>query len=34
MKVPGLDLTLGAAHVFDAPLRGETKFWVGMHWRP
>ncbi|HEX7829035.1 MAG TPA: hypothetical protein VF787_05240, partial [Thermoanaerobaculia bacterium] len=34
VKVPGLDLTLGAAHILDAPLKGETKFWMGMRWRP
>lgn len=34
VKVPGLDLTLGVARVFDEPLRGETKWWIGMRWRP
>ena len=34
LKLPGLALTLGAAYVFDAPLEGETKFWLGMRWRP
>jgi hypothetical protein len=34
LKVPGLDLTLGAARIFDAPLDGDTKFWIGMRWRP
>jgi hypothetical protein len=34
LKTPGLDLTLGAARMFDAPLRGETKWWLGMRWRP
>ncbi|HUP59685.1 MAG TPA: hypothetical protein VNA69_04630 [Thermoanaerobaculia bacterium] len=33
-KFPGLDLTLGAARVFDAPLQNETKWWLGMRWRP
>ncbi|MBV8516435.1 MAG: hypothetical protein JO197_03435 [Acidobacteria bacterium] len=34
LKVPGLDLTLGAARVLDAPLRGHTNWWIGMRWRP
>ncbi|HEV7766245.1 MAG TPA: hypothetical protein VGQ76_14665 [Thermoanaerobaculia bacterium] len=34
LKLPGLDLTLGAAHILDAPLKGETKWWLGMRWRP
>jgi hypothetical protein len=34
LKVPGLDLTLGVAYVFDAPLERETKWWLGMRWRP
>jgi hypothetical protein len=37
LKVPGLDVTLGAARVFDAPdapLHDETKWWLGIRWRP
>lgn len=34
LKLPGLDLTLGVARIFDAPLRNETKWWLGMRWRP
>jgi hypothetical protein len=34
LKIPGLDFTLGAARVLDAPLRGATKWWLGMRWRP
>ncbi len=34
LKIPGLDLTLGVAQILDAPLRGETKFWIGMRWWP
>ncbi len=34
VKAPGLDFTLGAARVFDAPLQDETKWWLGMRWRP
>lgn len=34
IKTPGLDLTLGVARILDAPLRGETKWWLGMRWRP
>jgi len=34
LKVPGLDLTLGVAYVFDAPLERDTKWWLGMRWRP
>jgi len=34
LKMPGLDLTLGVARVFDEPLRGETKWWLAMRWRP
>ena len=34
LKLPGLDLTLGVARVFDAPLQEETKWWLGMRWRP
>jgi hypothetical protein len=34
LKLPALDLTLGAAHILDAPLKGKTKWWLGMRWRP
>jgi hypothetical protein len=34
IKFPGLDLTLGGAHLFDAPLKGDNEFWIGMRWRP
>jgi hypothetical protein len=38
LKLPGLDVTAGAAYLFDAPLsstvKGDTKFWVAMRWRP
>jgi hypothetical protein len=34
LKVPGLDFTAGVAYLFDAPLKGDTKWWLGMRWRP
>lgn len=34
VKFPGLALTAGVAYVLDEPLRGETKGWLGMRWRP
>jgi len=34
LKLPGLDFTAGVARVLDAPLEGETKWWLGMRWRP
>ena len=34
LKLPALDLTIGAAYVLDTPLKGETKWWLGMRWRP
>jgi Tol biopolymer transport system component len=34
VKTPGLDLTAGVAYLFDAPLKGDTKWWLGMRWRP
>ncbi|MDQ3282261.1 MAG: hypothetical protein M3Q69_12705 [Acidobacteriota bacterium] len=34
LKSAALDLTLGVARVLDAPLRGETKWWFSMRWRP
>ena len=34
VKLPALDVTLGGAHVYDSPLRGRNKFWIGMRWEP
>ncbi len=34
LKLPGLDVTLGVARIFDAPLQNETNWWLGMRWRP
>ncbi|HYO77957.1 MAG TPA: hypothetical protein VE010_15975, partial [Thermoanaerobaculia bacterium] len=38
LKFPGLDFTAGVARVFDAPdataVKGDTKWWIGMRWRP
>ena len=38
LKLPGLDLTLGVARIFDAPLpvkaTSETNWWLGMRWHP
>jgi hypothetical protein len=34
LKLPALDFTIGAAYVLDTPLKGETKWWLGMRWRP
>jgi hypothetical protein len=34
LKLPGLDVTVGVARVLDAPLQGDTKWWIGMRWRP
>jgi hypothetical protein len=34
LKMPALDLTLGAARVLDEPLKGTTQWWLGMRWRP
>ena len=34
LKVPGLDVTLGGARVLDAPFEGDTRWWLGMRWRP
>jgi hypothetical protein len=34
LKLPALDLIVGAAYVLDAPLKGETQWWLGMRWRP
>jgi Tol biopolymer transport system component len=38
LKAPGLELGVGVARVLDAPvaldLRGDTKWWLTMRWRP
>ncbi len=34
LKLPGLDFTLGAARILDGPLRGDTKWWLGLRWHP
>lgn len=34
LRTPGFDLTLGAARIFDGALRDETKYWLGVRWRP
>jgi hypothetical protein len=34
LKFPALDFTAGVAYVLDEPLKGETKWWLGMRWRP
>lgn len=34
LKMPGLELRLGAARVFDEPFRGDTTWWIGAAWRP
>jgi hypothetical protein len=34
LKVPGVDFTLGVARIFDAPFADETKWWLGIRWRP
>jgi hypothetical protein len=34
LKFPALDLTVGAAYILDEPLKGDTKWWLGMRWRP
>ncbi|MFL6247900.1 MAG: hypothetical protein ACJ74H_17895, partial [Thermoanaerobaculia bacterium] len=34
LKVPALDFTAGVAYVLDAPLERDTKWWIGMRWRP
>ncbi|HVR38832.1 MAG TPA: hypothetical protein VMU84_07025 [Thermoanaerobaculia bacterium] len=34
LKLPGVDITAGAARVLDEPLRGRTKWWLNMRWRP
>lgn len=34
VRLPGIRLTLGGAYIFDAPLEGETRFWLGLAWKP
>ena len=38
LNFPGLHVTAGVARVLDAPLgtgvNGDTKWWIGMRWRP
>ena len=34
LKLPALDVTLGVAYGLDAPIEDETKWWLGMTWRP
>jgi len=34
VNMPGFDLTLGAARILDAPMKGETKYWLGLSWKP
>jgi hypothetical protein len=39
LKLPALDFTVGAAYILDAPfelgdVKGETKWWLNMRWRP
>lgn len=34
LKVPGLDFTVGGAKVLDGVLDGDTKWWLGMRWKP
>jgi hypothetical protein len=34
VKLPALALTLGGAHIYDDPLQGRNKFWIGMRWEP
>jgi hypothetical protein len=38
LKLPALDLTIGAAYVLESPLssetKGDTKWWLSMRWRP
>jgi WD40-like Beta Propeller Repeat len=34
LKLPALDFTAGVARIFDEPLKGTTKWWLGMRWRP
>ncbi|HYI08699.1 MAG TPA: hypothetical protein VEK57_06485 [Thermoanaerobaculia bacterium] len=34
LKLPGLEMTAGVAHLLDAPLEGETNWWLAVRWRP
>jgi hypothetical protein len=34
VRLPVLDLTLGAAYVFDAPFEDDVNGWIGVAWRP
>ncbi len=34
VRMPGFRLTLGGAYLFDAPLEGKTRLWLGLAWRP
>jgi Tol biopolymer transport system component len=34
VRLPGFHLTLGGAYIFDAPLEGKTRFWLGLSWMP
>jgi Tol biopolymer transport system component len=34
VRLPGFKLSVGGAYIFDAPLEGKTRFWLGLAWRP
>lgn len=34
VKLPGLRLRVGAAHILDDPLKDENRFWALLAWRP
>ena len=34
LRLPAFDATLGVARIFDEPLRGRTRWWFGLRWRP
>ncbi|HEX2162415.1 MAG TPA: hypothetical protein VHM02_00555, partial [Thermoanaerobaculia bacterium] len=34
VRLPALDLTLGAAYVFDDPFADDLNAWIGLTWRP
>ncbi|MBK5258061.1 MAG: PD40 domain-containing protein [Thermoanaerobaculia bacterium] len=34
LRLPAFDVTLGAAKILDEPLRGSTRWWFGLRWRP
>lgn len=34
LKLPGFDVSLGVAYGLDEPIENETKWWLGMTWRP